>query len=121
MTLTEKKTTPYNVNDDVYVLDTEIYKQETCIHGIVKELGDETICIKWDDLTEETEYELSNIPQLNCRPILTLKEKYENVKKVLSDSLVIFESMANYPEQYPLWDADKSKLRFENILKTISA
>lgn len=64
MTNTEKKQPSFGVNDEVYIIDTEIYDKPTWIHGKVKEVGEETISVKWDDLDDPTEYELSNLPDI---------------------------------------------------------
>lgn len=121
MTLTEKKMPIYNVNDIVYIMDNEIYDTETCIRGMVTECGDETIVIKWDDLPDETEYELADMPKISFLPIATLQQKYESVRKFLTEAFVVFESMARYPEQYPLWDEDKSKNRYQTLLKILNS
>lgn len=64
MTITETRQPRFGVNDDVYILDTEIYDTPKWIHGVVEEVGDETILVKWDDLADPTEYELSDLPDI---------------------------------------------------------
>lgn len=34
------------------------------VHGTITGVGDDTIEIKWNDLDEPTEYELSNLPNI---------------------------------------------------------
>lgn len=66
--LNDNKTGPrFGVNDDVYILDTQIYNDPKWIHGIVEEVGDETILVKWDDLQDPTEYQLSDLPDIRFK------------------------------------------------------
>lgn len=64
MTYTEKKQPSFGVNEGVYILDTQIYDKPTWIHGVVQEVGDESILVKWGDLEDPTEYELSDLPDI---------------------------------------------------------
>lgn len=75
MTYYEKKQPPFTINDEVCIMDTQIYQKPKWIIGIVEEVGDETILVKWADLKEPTEYELSDLPDIkfldnNMRTIL---------------------------------------------------
>ena len=53
-----KNSKRFSKNDDVYILDNKTVEVKVCIHGVVEEVGEETVLIKWDDLPEETEYNL---------------------------------------------------------------
>lgn len=48
----------YEVGMPVKIYDSEEGK---IINGIITEVGDETICIQWEDLKDDTEYEISQI------------------------------------------------------------
>jgi hypothetical protein len=58
MTKKEKTGPKYEVGQHVKIYDADDKK---VVNGVVTEVGDETIEIKWDDLTDPCEYEISNI------------------------------------------------------------
>jgi hypothetical protein len=53
-----KKGPKYEVGQKVRIYDEDDAKM---VNGIITEVGDETIEIKWEDLSEPTEYEISKI------------------------------------------------------------
>lgn len=53
-----KKGPKYEVGQHVKIYDTD---DEKAVNGIITEVGDETIEVKWEDLTDPSEYEISNI------------------------------------------------------------
>lgn len=67
MTYTEKKQPRFGVNDEVYILDTQIYDTPKWVHGVVEEVGDESILVKWDDMVDPTEYWLSDLPDIRFK------------------------------------------------------
>lgn len=50
----------YSVGMDVYYFE-KIEQGCQNIHGVVVEMGEETIVVQWDDLKEETEYRRDEI------------------------------------------------------------
>ncbi len=65
MTLTEKKTLPLGVGDDVkHYDDGKDGHPEKWVDGVVTEIGDESFSVLWDDFKNlgwETEYEWSKV------------------------------------------------------------
>lgn len=85
------KNKTFGVNDEVFILDTEIYDEPTWIHGKVEEVGEETISVKWHDLDEPTEYELSNLPDIRFKTPTPVKEDKSN--EAINDILDCVKSM----------------------------
>lgn len=56
--LDDKKGPKYEVGQHIKFFDAD---DQRVVKGVVTEVGDETICVKWDDLREDTEYERSRI------------------------------------------------------------
>jgi hypothetical protein len=56
--LDDKKGPKFEVGQHIKVYDTD---EECVVNGEILEVGDETILVKWEDLTEPTEYEIAKI------------------------------------------------------------
>ena len=54
----DKKGPKYEVGQYEKIYDAD---DEKVVNGVITEVGDETIEVKWEDLKEPTEYEISNI------------------------------------------------------------
>lgn len=54
----DKKGPKYEVGQHVRTYDED---DEKMVNGVITEVGDETIEIKWEDLIDPTEYEISKI------------------------------------------------------------
>lgn len=62
MTYTEKKTLPLGVGDDVkHFDDGKDGHPKKWVNGVVKEVGDESFTVQWEDLEDETEYEWQKV------------------------------------------------------------
>lgn len=73
----------FSKNDDVYILDNKMVEVKVCIHGVVEEVGEETVLIKWDDLPEETEYGLSDLPNIQHKEFETgHDERFTEIQKL---------------------------------------
>lgn len=107
MTYTEKKTPQFGVNDEVYVLDTEIYDNPTWVHGVVTEVGDESLQVKWDDLEDPTDYEISDLPDIRHK-LPDESPKTEQGIEAVYDELAI-EAMDFY------WRHIMEKLNFSHL------
>lgn len=53
-----KKGPKYEVGQHIKTYDAD---DEKVVNGVITEVGDETIVVKWEDLKEETEYEKADI------------------------------------------------------------
>lgn len=60
----DKKGPKYEVGQHVKIYDAD---DEKVVNGQVIEVGEESITVQWEDLTDSSEYEICNI---------TLKEEY---------------------------------------------
>jgi hypothetical protein len=56
--LDDKKGPKFEVGQHIKTYDAD---EEKVVNGIVTEVGDETITVQWDDLTDDTEYEIAKI------------------------------------------------------------
>lgn len=55
------KSKKYAVGEGWMICDEET---QEWVNGIITEVGDETVCIKWEDLPEETEYRIDDMPRI---------------------------------------------------------
>lgn len=53
-----KKGPKYEAGQHIKTYDAD---DEKVVNGVITEVGDETILVKWEDLMEETEYEKADI------------------------------------------------------------
>lgn len=57
--LSDSKTGPkYEVGQHIKTYDAD---EEKVVNGVITEVGDETIVVKWEDLIEDTEYGIADI------------------------------------------------------------
>jgi len=82
MTYTERKQPKFSVKDDVYIFDTEVCDPPKWVHGVVKEVGDETVLIQWDDFDDPTDYELSDLPDIRFKP---QDERFDEIQKLKTE------------------------------------
>lgn len=53
-----KKGPKYEAGQHIKTYDAD---EEKVVNGVITEVGDETIVVKWEDLREDTEYEIADI------------------------------------------------------------
>lgn len=55
------KSNKYAVGEEWMIFDEQ---ENKWVEGTITEVGDETFCIKWQDLSEETEYRIDDAPRI---------------------------------------------------------